>query len=434
VNPDSLAAWLDYQQQVHQQGIALGLDRVRRVWRRLEAPRAPILLLVGGTNGKGSTVAFMEAILRAAGHRVGAYTSPHLLHYNERVRIDGVDASDAGLCAAFARIDAARGDIPLTYFEFGTLAALVLFAESGVEVGLLEVGLGGRLDATNIVDADVAVVTTVDMDHMDWLGDTRDAIGREKAGIARAGRPLVIGEAHPPEGLLRAALEAGAPTQRAGIDFTVEAVTDDGDWVWHGAGGRRIALPAPQLEAPCQRANAAAAIAALVALEPRLTLPDSAMVEGVAAARVSGRLQHLQGTPELIVDVAHNAQAARVLAQWLDRRGRRGRVLAVFGALADKDVAAVLAAIGERVDHWYLAGLEPFSPRGLPAEALASQLTQTLPRAVFTSCVEVADALQAAATDAAPGDLLLAFGSFFVVSAALAWHGTRSQSTPLAAV
>ena len=399
------------------------------------APRAPLNILVGGTNGKGSTVAFLEAMLRAAGKRVGAYTSPHLRRYNERVRIAGADASDSALCAAFARVEAARGAIALTFFEFGTLAALDLFALQGVEVAVLEVGLGGRLDATNIIDADAAIITTVDMDHMQWLGDTRDAIGVEKAGIARSRRPLVIADADPPRGLLDTAEDLGARMLRAGLDFSFEAAAADGHWRWRGHDGWLLELPPPRLQAPCQRANAAAAIAALQVLAPCLSVPAAAIAEGVASASVSGRLERLRGTPELVVDVAHNAQAARALAAWLDRQPRRGQVRAVFGALADKDIGAVLAAIGARVDAWYLASLDADTARGLTAAALQPRLRAALPGCSRYSChADVAAALQAAQAEAAAADTLLAFGSFFVVAAAVTWHDYRLRYQSIAQV
>ncbi|WP_306673896.1 Mur ligase family protein, partial [Tahibacter caeni] len=243
-----LQQWLDYQLGVHLRGVDLGLARVGEVWRRLGAPRpAPVVVTVAGTNGKGSTVAFLEAMLAAGGYRVAAYTSPHVLAYNERVRIAGADADDAALTDAFERIEAARGDVPLTYFEFGTLAALLLFADAMLDVAVLEVGLGGRLDAVNLIDADAAIVTTIALDHQDWLGSDRDSIGREKAGVARAGRPLVLAETDPPEGLLQALAERGADVIRAGRDYAVAPAA--AGWYWNGPGAMRLALPMPQLAA-----------------------------------------------------------------------------------------------------------------------------------------------------------------------------------------
>jgi dihydrofolate synthase/folylpolyglutamate synthase len=425
--PRTLAEWLAYQEGVNPHSIELGLERVRKVWQRMGAvPPARRVITVGGTNGKGSTVALLEAILRAAGRRVGCYTSPHLLHYNERVRIDGSDASDIALIGSFERIEAARGSgadaVPLTYFEYGTLAALDLFARADIDVAVLEVGLGGRLDAVNIVDADAVVITTIDMDHMDWLGNDRDSIGREKAGIARRDRPAIVGELDPPAGLLDALAATGAQLQRAGADFRTERHAQG--WRWQHRDGTAFDLPDPALAAPVQYANAAAAIAVLYALDSNDALGapialGQAAADGLDAVRVPARLQSLQGDPEVTVDVGHNPQAARALADWLDLR-RFPRVHAVYGALADKDVAGVLAALGPRVDHWHLAGLDRDSPRGMPIGALTEALRQTLPQARFDAHTGVPAALAAARAQARPGECILAFGSFFVASAVLA--------------
>jgi len=425
--PRTLAEWLAYQERVHPRSIELGLERVREVWRRMGAqPPGRRVITVGGTNGKGSTVALLEAMLHAAGRRVGCYTSPHLLHYNERVRIHGRDVSDEQLVASFERIEAARTGgadaIALTYFEYGTLAALDLFARSDLDVAVLEVGLGGRLDAVNIVDADAVVITTIDMDHMDWLGNDRDSIGREKAGIARGGRPAIIGELDPPAGLLDTLAAGGARVQRAGHDFRAERRAQG--WRWQHRDGTAFELPDPALAAPVQYANAAAAIAALHALDVvgGLAAPialGQAAADGLMAVRMPARLQSLGGDPAWVVDVGHNPQAARALAEWLDLR-RFVRVHAVYGALADKDVAGVIAALGERIDHWHLAGLDRASSRGMPVAALSGVLRQTLPQAVFDAYADVPTALAAARAHARPGECILAFGSFFVASAALA--------------
>ncbi|WP_266182615.1 bifunctional tetrahydrofolate synthase/dihydrofolate synthase [Dyella humicola] len=419
----TLDEWLAYQERVNVRSIELGLDRVRAVWQRMGAPApARRIITVGGTNGKGSTVAMLEAMLSAAGARVGCYTSPHLLHYRERVRIDGADADDNLLIASFERIEAARGDIPLTYFEFGTLAALDLFARADLDVAVLEVGLGGRLDAVNIVDADVAIITTVDLDHMDWLGPDRDTIGVEKAGIARAGRPAIVGELDPPAGLIEALNRIGARMVRAGADFTVERLAEG--WRWRHLDRSTLALPDPALAAPVQYANAAAAIAGLHALRAIDTPLAAIDLQAVAAiglrtARVAARLQSLGGDPVLIIDVGHNPQAARALADWLDAQPG-GRVHAVYGALSDKDVGGVMRALGSRIDHWHLAGLERDTPRGLSASVLAEQLTLALPLAHFDVHENVSMALAAARAMAQPGERVLAFGSFFVAAAVLA--------------
>ena len=422
----TLDEWLSYQERVNVRSIELGLDRVRAVWERMGAPApARRVITVGGTNGKGSTVAMLEAMLSAAGQRVGCYTSPHLLRYNERIRIDGHDAGDEALVASFERIEAARGDIALTYFEFGTLAALDLFARAGLDVAVLEVGLGGRLDAVNIIDADVAVITTVDLDHMDWLGPDRDSIGVEKAGIARSGRLAVVGESDPPPGLLRALERIGARVERAGQDFSVKRLASG--WQWRHRDGMTWTLPDPALAAPVQYANAAASIAALHGLQQldtTLATKDLALAAaiGVRTAQVAARLQVLAGDPALVVDVGHNPQAARALAEWLDARPGV-RVHAVYGALSDKDVAGVIGALGTRVAHWHLAGLAQDTPRGLSAEALAEQLAAVLPDAGYEIHADVSSALKAARSSAGPGECVLAFGSFFVAAAVLAESG-----------
>ncbi len=439
--PTTVQQWLDHQQRVHPRAIALGLDRVREVWMRLGAPApAAVVITVGGTNGKGSTVAFLEAMLAADGKRVGAYTSPHLLHYNERMRVAGQDADDATLMKAFERIEAARGadsvePIALTYFEYATLAALLIFADSALDVALLEVGLGGRLDAVNIIDADAAIVTTVDLDHQDWLGNDRDSIGREKAGIFRVARPAIVGELNPPQTLLDHARHIGAELRMAGRDFRVDPQGDA--WTWSGwpranADGAYIdacvgvLLPEPALAAPCQIDNAAAAIAVLYALRERLGWNPHAIAAGVASARVAARMQRFGGEPELVIDVAHNPQAARVLAQWLHGSRAPGRTLAVFGALGDKDVRGVVDALRGGFDAWFLAGLDHDSPRGLDADALRVQVGLVLASsAVQASAASVDAALAAAFAFAQPGDRVIAFGSFFIAAAALRFARER---------
>ena len=422
MSAQNLASWLDYQQRIHPRAIELGLDRVREVWRRMGAPApAPIVITVGGTNGKGSTVAFLEAMLAASGKRAGCYTSPHLLRYNERIRVAGMDADDAALIDAFERIEAARKadsieSVPLTYFEFGTLAALWIFAQSKLDVAVLEVGLGGRLDAVNIVDADAAIVVTVDLDHQDWLGNDIDCIGREKAGIFRRDRPAIVGMRSPPKGLLDEAASIDAKLLRAGKDFEVRPQIDA--WRWECADANLL-LPEPELAAPCQIDNAAAAITALYALRERLGWDAHAIARGVREARIPARLQrlHKRGAPELVIDVGHNPQAARVLAQWLGEHPAHGRNIAVFGALSDKDIAGIAAPLMPHIAQWHLGGLDADSPRGLSA----IQLRERMPAATTLEYTGVDAALDSASAQAAADDRLLAFGSFFVAAPALEW-------------
>lgn len=432
----TLAEWLDYQQRIHARGIDMGLDRVRAVWQRMGAPRpAPVVIAVGGTNGKGSTVAFLEAMSRAGGMRVGAYTSPHILRYNERVRVDGAEADDDALIAAFERIETARGNTTLTYFEFGTLAAFDVFACAGLDVALLEVGLGGRLDAVNIVDADCAVVVTVDLDHMEYLGPDRESIGREKAGIFRAGKPAIVGETNPPLSLLERAHDIGARVEVLGRDFGWEPQIDALRW-WHRdpdqsryvareeESGAQILLTGElALEGAFQYHNAATAIAALRALGERVRWDVRALEKERysvhSAPLLPGRLQHLASRPDLVVDVGHNPQAARELARWLDRHPVGGNTYAVFGALADKDIEGVVAALGARIDRWYLAGLDDESPRGETVARLAARVRGVLPEAIHSEYPDIAGALAAACAEASGDDRIIAFGSFHVVAPVL---------------
>jgi len=431
----NLEEWLAYQQQVHARGIDMGLGRVREVWRRMGAsPLAPTVITVGGTNGKGSAVAFLEAMLRAGGMRVGAYTSPHILRYNERVRVDGVDSDDVPLIDAFERIEAARKDITLTYFEFGTLAAFDIFARSELDIALLEVGLGGRLDAVNIVDSDCAVVVTVDLDHMEYLGPDREAIGREKAGIFRTGRPAIVGETDPPQSLLEYARAIGAHIEVLGRDFGWSPEIDVLTW-WHRDPAQpRYVAPAESspgivlrgelaLEGAFQYRNAATAIAALHALGGRVRWDARALEKSESAKAMppmlAGRLQHLAARPDLVVDVGHNPQAARELARWLDRHPAGGVTRAVFGALADKDIEGVVAALGARIDRWYLAGLDGESPRGETTARLAARVRTALPGSACSEHPDIPAALAAARAEASPEDRIIAFGSFHVVGPVL---------------
>ncbi len=413
----TLPDWLAFIERQHPNAIAMGLERVRDVAARMGLGKpAPHVVTVAGTNGKGSTVAFVEAIARAQGLRVGAYTSPHLLRYNERVRIDGHDVGAEALIEGFEAVEAARGDIPLTYFEYGTLCVLWLFARAGLDLVVLEVGLGGRLDAVNIVDADAAIVTTVGLDHQDWLGGDIEAIGFEKAGIARPFKPLVLGDDDPPASVLRHAYAIGAPAWRIANDFFAEPV-DGGHWRWREV-GYEIVLPLPMQAqgAPVQLRNAACAIAALRALD--LPLEDAALARGVADAAVAGRLQRFErGGVEIIVDVGHNPQAAAALADWLRTQPKR-RTLAVYAALADKDAAGVVTALADTVDGWLLAGSLDAGPRGSDAGALAQRLVGTA-AAAGAHHADVAGALAAALGQAAPDGRVLAFGSFHAASEAL---------------
>jgi dihydrofolate synthase/folylpolyglutamate synthase len=416
-HPTTLSGWLAYLETLHPKTIALGLERVRAVYERLSiAPVCPVVT-VGGTNGKGSTSALLERMLSAGGYRVGLYTSPHLLRYNERVRIAGIEADDAALCAAFAAVEDVRRDTPLTYFEFGTLAALWLFVRSRLDALVLEVGLGGRLDAVNIIDADVAVVTTVAIDHIDYLGPTRETIAREKAGIFRAGRVAVCADRDPPAALIGQAQAIGARLLRLGTEFGFVAQANQ--WRYFGPGGARHGLPYPALRGNYQLANAAAALTALAALRARLPVPMGAVREALVSIELPGRFQVLPGRPVTVLDVAHNEQAALALADNVAAMGFHPQTLAVFGSMADKDIDAVIAALKPRVDRWLIASLPP--PRGATSALLHARLTGlgVAPDAIL-SYQDPGAAYRAAREIATEADRIIVFGSFLTVAAALA--------------
>jgi len=425
--------WLDYQLKTHPQAIAMGLERVREVALRLGLGKpGKYVVTVGGTNGKGSTVAFIEAIARAAGLRVGAFTSPHLLRYNERIRVDGAEVDDATLVNAFERIESARAPasalsamggeagaaIPLTYFEFGTLAALLVFEQSELDIAILEVGLGGKLDAVNIVDPDVAVITTVDLDHQEYLGADRETIGADKAGILRPAKPCVLGERDPPSSVLRHAYEIGAFAIRAHADYLIDI--HDRRWTWREP-GFEIDLPKPAMAAPAQIENAAAAVAALRALP--IHLSNKALVAGIREAKVAGRLQLLAGSPQVVVDVAHNVQAAGQLARWLEENPMPTR--AVFSALKDKDIEGIVAQFDGLIDQWYLAGIQDAGPRGLTGQALAERLAPVLAPARPVVLASVAEAFHAARAESRADERVLVFGSFHTVAEALKASGAE---------
>lgn len=412
--PQTLADWLGLLEARHARAIDLGLERVEAVLSHMRLrPRYPVIT-VGGTNGKGSTCAYLEAILLEAGWRVGCYTSPHLLDYRERVRIDGALLDEARHVAAFAAVEAARGDIPLTYFEHGTLAALWLFRDAAPDVLVLEVGLGGRLDAVNAIDPDCAVVTGVDLDHQEYLGESREAIGREKAGIFRAGRPAVVTDPDPPDSLIEHARHCGAGLLRLGHEIGIE--TGEGAWTCRVQDQPYPALPMPSLPGRFQLNNAAAAVAALHVLRGRLPVPMQALRSGLARARPPGRFQVLPDPPMTILDVAHNPQSARALAENLTRLSTPGRRIAVLGVLRGKDVAGVVQPLLPLIDAWHAAALP--GPRGLSAQALAEVLQAGGGR-VAGMYPDVAQALIAARDSAGPADIIIVFGSFLTVAAAL---------------
>ena len=396
-----LATWLSYLENLHSKTIDMGLARVQTVAATLDVLKpAPFVFTVAGTNGKGTTCRTLESVLLAAGLRVGVYSSPHLVRYTERVRVQGKELAESDHTRSFAAIEAARGDTSLTYFEYGTLSALWLFKEAGLDVVILEVGLGGRLDATNIVDADVAVVTSIALDHTDWLGPDRESIGREKAGVFRAGKPAVVGEPDMPQSIADVAREKGAQLLRRDVDWQYEVT--GAHWRFRDASGELTGMPLPQVTQP----NAATALAALRA--SGLNISEQAIRDGIATAILPGRFQTVSQSPRVILDVAHNPHAAAYLAGRLAALPKSGRVLAVVGMLHDKDIAGTLACLESQVDSWYCAPLE--GPRGATAEQLLTHLNGG---SAFDT---VEQAWRAAMADARPEDTVLVCGSFHTVA------------------
>ncbi len=428
----TLQDWLAHLEGLHprgQAGIELGLERIRQVKAALGQTEFCPIITVGGTNGKGSTCAYLENIIARAGYKVGCYSSPHILAYNERVRVNGVPVDDASLCAAFAEVEAARlaSGVALTYFEFGTLAAWEVFAAAGVEAAVLEVGLGGRLDAVNAYEPDVAIVTGIALDHTDWLGPDREAIGFEKAGIYRAGKPAFCADPQPPQSLIDHAAAIGADLRLLGRDFGYERDLENRlQWRWWCKSGERVvrrSLAYPGLRGPVQLINAAVALAALDALAARLPVTMQAIRPGLIETELAGRFQVVPGKPAIVLDVGHNPQAVKVLADNLSTMGFFDRTHAVVGMLADKDIAGALLPLKGKVDHWHLATLE--GPRGTTAERLA-EIVGTASLGGEVHCYpSPREAMQAAKGQAAESDRILAFGSFYTVAGALEALGRK---------
>ncbi len=422
----TLSEWLDWQQGLHPEKIVLGLDRVRAVWSRLGPACLPCpVLTIGGTNGKGSCLAMAEAIYRAAGYRTGAYSSPHLLHYTERIRIAGQAVDESALCEAFTRVDEARGDVILTYFEFGTLAALDLFVRAGIDVAILEVGLGGRLDAVNLIDADVALVTTIGRDHMAFLGGDLEAIAMEKAGIFRAARPAVIGQRDPPATLRTHAELLGCRVLQLGSEFDWHRGATPDTWTWIGPHLRQRSLVAPGLRGDFQLDNAAAVLTAASCLEDRLPISVNALRQGLQRVRLAGRFQVWPGRPTWILDVAHNGQAATALAGNLGAWRCRGRLHAVLAVLNDKEPGAIVAPLRDLVDVWHLT--ETADPRAMHAADLATALADWVDETAMRVSATIAEALRGASSSARDDDAILVLGSFTTVEAALRYL-QRSES------
>ena len=417
----TLDDWLAHCEQLHPKTIDMGLDRVRAVAERMGLRFDCPVFTVAGTNGKGSTCAMLEAILTQAGFRTGLFTSPHLVRFEERCRIRGqnVDASD--LVAAFARVESARAEISLTYFEFTTLAILDTLARAGLDAVILEVGLGGRLDAVNIIDTDCAIITSIDIDHAELLGDTREKIGFEKAGILRTGRPAIVSDPVPPQSVIDRATEIGADLWLLGRDFNYSG--DKQQWAWAGRGRRYAGLAYPALRGANQLINASGVLAALTAMRQQLPVTAQAVRNGLALVDLPGRFQVVPGQPALVLDVAHNPHSVAALALNLDAMGFYPTTHAVFGAMADKDLTPMLQRMDPLVDRWYFADLPtPRAASGAALQAAWQALTQRkdASSAVFSQPL---DALHAAAAKAQAADRIVVFGSFYTVGGVLE-HGT----------
>ena len=416
--PDSLSAWLAHLEAGHPQGaagITLGLSRVAAVAARLGRQQTVPVITVAGTNGKGSTCAMLECILGSAGYRVGLYTSPHLLEYNERVRIGGMVASDAVLCTAFARVEAARkaaGEVNLSYFEFGTLAAWECFGAERVDAVILEVGLGGRLDAVNCFDADCAIVTSIDLDHTEYLGGTREAIGFEKAGVFRSGRPAICGDREPPQSLVAHALAIGADLQVLGRDFGY--LRQESQWQYRSRAGKKSGLAYPALHGVHQLHNASSALAALEALTACLPVAMQDIRRGLSEVELPGRFQVLPGRPTIVLDVAHNPQAARALSDNLGNMAFHPETWAVFGMLRDKDIRAVVSAIKDRITRWLPCSLP--GPRAANAAEVAQMLVEMGIAEPLPQFDGAAAAFRYARVTANESDRILVFGSFLTVA------------------
>lgn len=413
---DTLTDWLRWQETLHPSAIELGLERVACVWTRLGPKRLPFpVIAIAGTNGKGSCAAMLEAVYLAAGYRTACYTSPHLLRYNERVRIDGHEVGDGALCDAFERVDAARDDSSLTYFEFGTLAAMDLFVRAAPDVAILEVGLGGRLDAVNLFDADLALITSIGRDHTAWLGETLERIAREKAGILRAGRPAVIGHRDPPPVLLEYGERLGSRMYLLGRDFDYDPV--EAAWRWKGPGFPPLMLAPPALRGKVQYDNASAVLMCISCLGDRLPVSLANLRQGLQRARIPGRFQVLPGEPTWILDVAHNAPAAEVLAENLKAVPCVGKRHAVLGMLSDKEPAAVAGHLRQWVDLWHVGAAE--DSRAMPAGDLSAALRTVDAAADIRTYTKIGEAIAGARDAVTLGDCILVLGSFTTVEAAL---------------
>jgi dihydrofolate synthase/folylpolyglutamate synthase len=427
---DTLQDWLAHCERLHPTTIDMGLERVRSVVQRMDLRFTCPVVTVAGTNGKGSTCAMLEAIALQAGWRTGVYTSPHLVHFEERCRIHGEAVTADALLPHFERVEQARQGETLTYFEFTTLAILSLMAAARLDVAILEVGLGGRLDAVNAIDPDVAIITSIDLDHMEYLGPDRESIGREKAGILRAGRPAIVSDPMPPASVLEVAQAIGADLWLLGRDFNFSG--DKQQWAWAGRGRRYAGLAYPALRGANQLMNASGVLAALTALRDRLPVTAQAVRNGLAMVELPGRFQIVPGQPTLVLDVAHNPHSVAALAANLDAMGFYPTTHAVFGAMGDKDLAPMLRKMDPLVDRWYFTDLP--TPRAAAAAALQAQWQGATTRKDVAASIHATplDALRSAVAAADPTDRILVFGSFYTVGGVLRDGLPRLQAKHLA--
>ncbi len=422
VHFDSLKDWLSWQEQSHPLAIDLGLERAAQVFKSLghkalnpEGDK-PLTITVAGTNGKGSCIAYLETIYRMQGYRVGAYTSPHILQYNERIKIDGNPVDDDTICKAFERIEKVRHNTSLSYFEFGTLAALDIFSQARLDVQLLEVGLGGRLDAVNIVDPDAAIISSIGIDHVSWLGETREAIGFEKAGIFRAAVPAIVGDPNPPASLQLVAVDKQAHFYAIGQDFGY--AKQEHEWSWVCGDKRLIGLPSPALQGEHQYRNASAVILATQLLADKLAVSEESIRAGLQNVRLPGRFQLIDGVVPVLMDVGHNPEAVQTLVEYLQQNFPNGRIHAIFSMMKDKDIAEVIRIMKPFVFQWFFA---PLTNIRAAAESLMQEMfAQQGVTNVSYGYTGFTDAFKAAKQQAMPGDLVLVFGSFFLVSDCLA--------------
>jgi dihydrofolate synthase/folylpolyglutamate synthase len=408
----NLTDWLGYIESIHPSTIDLTLERTRIVIERLNLDVSFPILTIGGTNGKGSTCSILESIYKEAGYKVACYTSPHFLHFNERIKIQAVAVSDDLICEAFSRIESAREGVTLTYFEYGTIAAMIIFSEAHVDVAILEVGLGGRLDAVNVFDADCAIVTTVDLDHMDYLGHTREAIGFEKAGIYRTEKIAICGDFDPPQSLIKHAEFIHADLKIIGKDFGYEAHHDSFDFLIDSSFVMNV--PLPKLQGDFQLANATNALMAVKSMKDKLPLTEISIQKGITLTLLPGRFQEVKKMPSLIFDVAHNPQAARSLSHNLKTHAVPGKTIAVFSILKDKDIFGVIKVLNLDIDDWFIAEIQ--NERAASIETISNTIQKINPSAHIEAFKNIQEAYQFASKEATRNDRIIVFGSFFTVA------------------